>query len=170
MSPRTHVNLRCGLENRHNPRTSVSSRWEENDWCFVGKLSLLALKTWLFLNYFPLQARSLETKQLWVKELREVIQQFQFGTLRERSKTPHFTFRLHFVAWLNRWFVGGLGLMITETQTLRLLDHPTCYWRTTSNSCHVLLSNRMKSELFFLFNHSHLNDELNKFCDNHSLD
>lgn len=36
---------------------------------------------------FRLQARSLETKQLWVKELREVIQQFQFGTLRERSKT-----------------------------------------------------------------------------------
>ena len=33
-----------------------------------------------------LQARSLECKQLWVKELREVIQKFQFGTLRERSK------------------------------------------------------------------------------------
>ncbi|XP_066016290.1 kalirin isoform X11 [Pocillopora verrucosa] len=32
-----------------------------------------------------LQARSLECKQLWVKELREVIQNFQFGTLRERT-------------------------------------------------------------------------------------
>ncbi|XP_020600716.1 triple functional domain protein-like isoform X7 [Orbicella faveolata] len=32
-----------------------------------------------------IKARSLETKQLWVKELREVIQQFQFGTLRERT-------------------------------------------------------------------------------------
>ena len=35
---------------------------------------------------FPYQARSLDTKLLWVKELREVIQQFQFGTLQERSK------------------------------------------------------------------------------------
>ena len=43
---------------------------------------------------FRLQARSLETKQLWVKELREVIQQFQFGTLRERSKTVQLTFRI----------------------------------------------------------------------------
>ena len=33
------------------------------------------------------QARSLDTKLLWVKELREVIQQFQFGTLQERSKS-----------------------------------------------------------------------------------
>ncbi|XP_068751668.1 kalirin-like isoform X6 [Montipora capricornis] len=32
-----------------------------------------------------IKARSLETKQLWVKELREVIQQFQFGTLKERT-------------------------------------------------------------------------------------
>ncbi|KAJ7380431.1 hypothetical protein OS493_008889 [Desmophyllum pertusum] len=32
-----------------------------------------------------IKARSLESKQLWVKELREVIQQFQFGTLRERT-------------------------------------------------------------------------------------
>ena len=35
---------------------------------------------------FLYQARSLDTKLLWVKELREVIQQFQFGTLQERSK------------------------------------------------------------------------------------
>ncbi|KAK2561484.1 Kalirin [Acropora cervicornis] len=32
-----------------------------------------------------IKARSLETKLLWVKELREVIQQFQFGTLKERT-------------------------------------------------------------------------------------
>lgn len=32
-----------------------------------------------------MKARSLECKQLWVKELREVIQNFQFGTLRERT-------------------------------------------------------------------------------------
>ncbi|CAH3018961.1 unnamed protein product [Porites evermanni] len=32
-----------------------------------------------------IKARSLDTKLLWVKELREVIQQFQFGTLQERK-------------------------------------------------------------------------------------
>ncbi|XP_067020221.1 kalirin-like isoform X6 [Acropora muricata] len=32
-----------------------------------------------------IKARSLETKLLWVKEMREVIQQFQFGTLKERT-------------------------------------------------------------------------------------
>lgn len=35
---------------------------------------------------FLYQARSLDSKLLWVKELREVIQQFQFGTLQERSE------------------------------------------------------------------------------------
>lgn len=64
--------------------------WKSQDCHQIKRLSILLPKKQriccLKSNCLPPQARSLETKLLWVKELREVIQQFQFGTLKERSK------------------------------------------------------------------------------------
>ena len=53
----------------------------------LRKFSFIELN-FLFLNQHQLsfQAESVIIKQTWVKELRELIQQFQFGILQARSK------------------------------------------------------------------------------------
>ena len=79
------------LSTRGRVRVRVRCRcWKSQDCHQIKRLSILLPKkqriSCLKSNCLLPQARSLETKLLWVKELREVIQQFQFGTLKERSK------------------------------------------------------------------------------------
>lgn len=85
------------VELHHVDSISLHPNWCKSDMAsFYVKVVLKFGCMQCCFNPFPcfelkiqLQARSLECKQLWVKELREVIQNFQFGTLRERSKDKY---------------------------------------------------------------------------------
>lgn len=193
MSPRTHVNLLCGLENRHNPRTSASSRWGKKDWWF-REIIALDYKDFTVLNVYFLCRQDLwKLNSCGSRNYEKLFNSSSLGRLERevRHHTWHFVYNscclvkqaIRLRPWAN-------NNTITVAQGLRQIVHfnnsPT-YFNTEgqlqivatlrSILCSYMVRNE-KSSLdtecnltnFLSPFCSHLNDELNEFCDNHSLD